>query len=381
MIPKSDKNVILHLANDYTGSKVYANLIKSLDLLGVHQIIYTPIRSQKFVHKNKLSFQTENSKIIYSCILNTKDRILFKQKISKILDDTAQKIDFNSIKLTHAHTWFSDGGVAYELYKKYNIPYIVTVRNTDLNLFYKYVFFLRTYGLEILKHAQKIIFISPVYKKRFVEKNEILERLKTVENKLEVINNGIDEFWIKNTAERKKSTNQPIELLYVGNFSPNKNVFRLLQSVDLLNRNGVKYKLKIVGDGGSQINKILKYINNKEYFTYLGKITDKEELKKVFADADIFTMPSKTETFGLVYIEALSQGIPVLFTKNEGIDGCYENIGEAVYHTQTEEISFAIEKISKQYQSYQFDPSLIVQNHNWMNIAERYLSLYNALCK
>src|SRR5690606_32772754 len=65
-------------------------------------------------------------------------------------------IDFSEIKMIHAHTWYSDGGVAYLLSKKYNIPYITAVRNTDLNVHYKYLLHHRKFGKEILKNANKV---------------------------------------------------------------------------------------------------------------------------------------------------------------------------------------------------------------------------------
>ena len=59
----------------------------------------------------------------------------------------------------------------------------------------------------------------------------------------------------------------------------------------------------------------------KEYMTYYGEITDKKTLKNLYRENDMFVMPSKNETFGLVYIEALLQGLPILYAKNEGIEG------------------------------------------------------------
>src|SRR5699024_9974529 len=50
-----------------------------------------------------------------------------------------------------------------------------------------------------------------------------------------------------------------------------------------------------------------------------------------YASHDIFAMTSYNETFGLVYIEALSQGVPILLTKGEGVDGYFEK--EDVYET------------------------------------------------
>lgn len=61
---------ILHISNDYTGSKVYKNLFSELDRQDLIQTIYTPIRSKSQVGLNAIEFQNINSKIIYSPILN-----------------------------------------------------------------------------------------------------------------------------------------------------------------------------------------------------------------------------------------------------------------------------------------------------------------------
>lgn len=50
----------------------------------------------------------------------------------------------------------------------------------------------------------------------------------------------------------------------------------------------------------------------------------KKQLREAFSISDIFVMPSKPETFGLVYVEALSQGLPILYAKGEGFDGYFD---------------------------------------------------------
>lgn len=140
---------ILHLSNDYSGSTVYMNLISSLDNLDISQTIYNPIRDVQLVGKNKVILKNKDSSIIYSPILNyTTDRLFFKSKIKKIVKDVITQIELSSVDCIHAHTWYSDGAVAYELSKRLDIPYIVTIRNTDLNLFYKYMLHLRPYALK-----------------------------------------------------------------------------------------------------------------------------------------------------------------------------------------------------------------------------------------
>src|SRR5690606_16220352 len=133
------KEIIFHITNDYSGSTVYKNLVGELDKLGLRQIVYTPVKEKSSITKNKIDFESEDSEIIYSHILNkTTDRVFYKRKIKKILRDIELKVDLTKVSFIHAHTWYSDGGIAYLLSKKYNIPYIVGVRNTDLNIHYKY---------------------------------------------------------------------------------------------------------------------------------------------------------------------------------------------------------------------------------------------------
>src|SRR5690606_21930327 len=136
----------------------------------------------------------KESRIIYSKIINKHlDRIFYKNKISKITLDIEEKIGLSGIDLVHAHTWYSDGGVALMLYKKFKIPFIVAIRSTDLNFFYKYYLHLRGWGNEILTNCTKVIFISACYKKSF----ERFQRNRWV-NKLQLIPNGIEDIWLDN---------------------------------------------------------------------------------------------------------------------------------------------------------------------------------------
>jgi glycosyltransferase involved in cell wall biosynthesis len=60
----------------------------------------------------------------------------------------------------------------------------------------------------------------------------------------------------------------------------------------------------------------------------------KEKLLNNYRNSDIFIMPSYNETFGLVYIEAMSQGLPIIYTQNEGVDGYFKE-GSVGYSVKT----------------------------------------------
>jgi glycosyltransferase involved in cell wall biosynthesis len=367
---------ILHISNDYTGSKVYMNLVSELDNLSLQQTVYTPIRESAKIGKNLVAFKTGSSNIAYSDILNYHiDRILYRRKIKKVLRDIESKIDFSSIDVIHAHTWYSDGGVAYLLHKKYNIPYVITIRNSDLNVFQKYLIHERTFGMNILKNAQNIILISASYKERVLNERSLLSIKSNIQDKLMIIPNGVDKYWIDNAVYSKKNINAcKIECLYVGRFTKGKNVDLLQYAIKELNNESLNIHLHLVGGGGKDHEKVLKIVSeNQDIMTFYGQIRDKNILKEYYSKADIFTMPSSYETFGLVYVEAMLQGLPILYTHNEGIDGFYdEKIGEKVFSIKVSEIKNKILSLVNNYNEYTIPTNSLIENHDWSKIALRY---------
>src|SRR5690606_19135661 len=85
--------------------------------------------------------------------------------------------------------------------------------------------------------------------------------------------------------------------------------------VELSIKNNIECELHIVGEGGTQTEMILENIKAyPDLFKYHGRIAQKEELIRIYRDCHLFVMPSRNETFGLVYVEAMLQGLPILYT-------------------------------------------------------------------
>lgn len=99
--------------------------------------------------------------------------------------------------------------------------------------------------------------------------------------------------------ECKKLESIPPIFLYVGRVAVEKNIEAFLQ----LDLPGSKW---VAGDGPSMASLRAKYPE----VNYLG-VLDQKELAEVYASASVFVFPSKTDTFGLVLLEALACGLPV----------------------------------------------------------------------
>ena len=92
----------------------------------------------------------------------------------------------------------------------------------------------------------------------------------------------------------------------------------------------------------------------------------------------IFAMPSFNETFGLVYIEALNQNLPILYTKSEGIYKYFEegHFGIGVEPSNIASIKrFDLLLIIINLQDNLEDKSFL-DDFNWDNIGKVYEKLY-----
>lgn len=384
------KDTILHITNSYGGTSVYYNLYYNLDKLGVKQKIFVPLnaRNKNRVGNQPIDFKSEESEIIYSTALADYHRFFYLLKVKTVFDSLEKSIvDFSKIKLTHASAFCSDGAVAYKLWKKYNIPYLVAVRNTDVNAYYKKLVWHRPFFHKILTNAAKIVFISPSYRERFL--NESLpEKFKNnLVSKAETITNGVDDVFIKNIT-CKTNNLTPVKVVYAGGVQKNKNIHSVVTAIDNLRKQGYNITYTVVGRGlknrrytKKYLELISKYDKSYKWMTVLPS-QDKLSLQKMYAEHDIFVMPSFRETFGLSYLEALTQGLPVIYSQGEGFDGVFRNgeVGYAVDPSNIDDISRKILLIIQNYDQLKNRISkLSFNDFDWENIAQKYRSAYMSI--
>ncbi|RIU94752.1 glycosyltransferase family 4 protein [Oceanobacillus picturae] len=372
---------ILHICSGYPDTKLYQNLLLELDNKNVEQLMYVPYNTNNIKNRRILD-NANHIDYMFSAPYKKLDRLVYYSKIHKIFRDVRQKTKLNEIDVIHAHFLFSNGGVAYKIKKKFGIDYVVAVRNTDVNYFFKYGLHVRNYGVQILKNAKKIVFISPAYKDYVIGKY-IPEHLREmISNKSYVIPNGIDNFWLENIFSDKKIQNDSanIKLVSVGELNKNKNVESSIKTVSLLKKKGYKVSLDIVGKGPleEELKDLIRSTNNQNDIKIHGYIEDKRKLLQIYRESNVFLMPSLLETFGLVYIEAMTQGLPVIYSRGQGIDGYFSEgqVGKSVFPLNVKDIADNIEIImSSQHDMYERTIQE-VNNFSWSKIADKYLALY-----
>ncbi len=370
---------ILHISNDFSNTKVHANLYKQLDKLGVEQTVFNPIRVEKRNTIGRNEYDAENTRFVYADVVKPYHRYVYHIKRRAVYHSLKKKVNLKDIDMVHAATLFSDGGVAYKIYKKYHIPYMVAARGTDINGFLNKLPNTWVAGRKILCNAKVIFFISKALMDKFANHKVIQPILHEIKDKMMLVPNGIEDYFINHVNHAPRTGHK---VLYVGDFSPNKNVVRLCDAViQLRKEKGFgDTVLTIVGGGKTEGNAVQTMINSHpECIRYLGPIYDKDKLCEIYRSHSVFAMPSFSETFGLVYIEALSQNLPVVYTRGQGIDGLFdETVGIGVNPMSVEEIRNAIKTILEFPHRFS-NKSVDFEMFRWNKVAGKYMSFYRQI--
>ena len=369
----------LHLCNDFVGSKVYKNLYHALSQSGeIQQTVFTPIRENAQKEQAELLADKLNIKSIPFVKIHSAHRLFFRLKIYKLYKHLHTYLLKNNFDIVNATTLYSDGALALKIYEEFQVPYLVTIRGTDVNLFLKYRPDLNPLLKKILTHAKHIIFISEAHRKIFYRETKKLHLYHVIHKKTIVIPNGIDTFWLENITHKKALKKDRFNILYIGKLNANKNVIKLINAVKKLHHRLPFIKLNIIGSGGDQQQKILEKSKDLDFVNYHGPIFEIHELRQHFMQNDLFAMVSKSETFGLVYVEALSQGLPVIFSKDQGIDGTFSShIGYPAVPTSVDSISQALESAYDNYEHFELE-NINFERFQWLNIGQHYLELFRS---
>lgn len=363
---------ICHICPSFD-NKLYQNFFDAQQASGHNLRVF-------FYHRNDEQYPQLSQKYLDDIKAFTKyDKYVYLLKVHKILKKYKEVYANIAFDVNHAHTLFTSGYVAYKEKKRIGTPYIVAVRGTDVNLYFKKRILLRGLGEKILLNSDAIVFLSKSHM------NEVLDNYisggnkETIRNKAIVIPNGIDDFWLDNPYSKELSSNTEIKLIYYGDINKNKNIETIIAVVRKLNESAdIRADLTLIGK--IRDKRYVQIVNSNDHVVYL-EFSPKEKLREYLRQSDVFIMPSISETFGLAYVEAMSQGVPVLYTIGQGFDEQFPE-GHVGFHVEPRNVEDIICKIKNVYQNYNSISktcSYEAQNFSWEKITEKYHQLYDSV--
>ena len=347
---------------------LYRNLFSHLSSFEISSDVFVPV---KYGYSKS---STECNVKVIECF-NSFDRFSFFSKQKKTINAIKKNYNLSIYNLIHAHTLFSTGYSAYKINLETGIDYLVAVRNTDVNLFFERFPWFRKIGVRIMKNSKFIIFLSEGYKNKVISDYVPKQFQDEFIKKSVVIPNGIDDFYIANTFKEKHMLHDPLKIIHVGDIDKNKNVTSTLSAIDILKDEGINVEYILIGD--IKDNEVGNNVKSKAYTKCLGR-KNQSEIITYLRDSDIMVMPSHHETFGIVYGEAISQGVHVIYTKDQGFDGQFKNgtVGFAVNDKDPGNIAESIKNIIANYETLSSNCINNSIKFDWNLIAMKYLELY-----
>lgn len=251
---------------------------------------------------------------------------------SKLVD----VVKYEKLDLLHVHYAIPHASAAYMgkqilASQGIQIPYITTLHGTDITLVGKDPSFEPVITFAI-NESDAVTSVSHSLKQ------DTYKNFPKVLKPIQVIPNFVclDEYDASSHVNHKElyAPNGERLLIHISNFRKVKRVDDVVKIFEKVNKE-IPSKLILVGDGPERgnIDRLSRELKLCDDIKVLGKIVNPEE---VLMDADLFLLPSETESFGLAALEAMACSVPVISTNSGGIpevnvngfSGYMSNVGD-----------------------------------------------------
>jgi len=317
---------------DTGGMSVYINQIAiGLGKLGIEVDIYTRIHEDE---KNIIEQLAYNVRIIHIEAGLSKTS---KHQLPQYLDSFLQGIREFSRKnaltydLIQSHYWLS-AIPSTTLAKEWNIPHVTTFHTlAEIKRRIRIGEFepeLRIHSEHWITHSIDKIIVSSEH-----EKISLRNLYQVQKERVEVIPPGVklDMFCPSNKLISRAQLGLKDDhiMLFVGRMEPIKGLELILYTMANLNE-GTKTRLLVIGGNDSQdqeierLKRLSQILNINKQVSFIGRV-DHHLLPTYYQAADVTVIPSYYESFGLVALESMACGTPVIASRVGGLPGIVKN--------------------------------------------------------
>lgn len=325
MVEECSMESYIYICNNFTGNKIHSEMILSLSEKHNDKMhyVFVPCSSEAVVGNNRI--KADNVFIEYICVNKYLRFFPFIKSLIVLFFILRRarlfKINWkNSVALSY--TFWSDGVLCLYLYLIFGTSFSTFVRVTDISIFFKYGYHLRILFYFIANKSQYIYFPSIALK----EEAGQYRFLKNNSGKSFFLPNPLNNYWVDNIYEFDNLSKSNKKILFVGSFDSNKNILAVFKSVSILYKYRKDFKVEFIGGDEKDFKRICKIDVIPKWISISNKI-QKEELLLKYRSANILLVPSFLETFGMVYLEAISQGCIAVCSNNQGVDGLFKDEG------------------------------------------------------
>ena len=377
------------------GMSVYIReLARHLGMFGHRVDIYTKLNGSK---QNQISRLYDNVRLIHLSAGNNGH--VHKLALYYYLSDFLRALEgFKNQEglhydLIHSHYWLS-GRLGSWVQDRWNIPHIVmfhtlgTVKNSfgladaepDLRI---------ATEKKLARTCQRIL--APTDR----EKENLLKHCQAPAEKIGVVPCGVNLDLFRpmdKTAARQRLGLDEDEsiVLYVGRFDPIKGIDRLLEAMAYL-KHLKRTRLVIIGGDGSgtpeyqHLQQLSAKFGIQESVHFAGRV-EQDQLPPYYCAADLLVVPSYYESFGLVGLESLACGTPVVATRVGAMEEIIEDgkTGHVVADLTPRRLADSIAKIISNSAVSLLSVHAIrtsVRKYGWPNVAAAVFNEYDHMLR
>jgi len=282
-------------------------------------------------------------------------------------------------EIVHAHTSFLDGSAGRLISKKLHIPFIITEHTGPFSLLTKHPV-VRYFTRKALISSKKVILVSRSLKE---EVDDCIG--KSQADKSVILANGVDIGTF--TPGHQDLDAIPIRLIYIGALDDNKNVALLFRAFSKLKGHYHDIMLTLVGDDAQSdykmyLDSIVEDNQLVDCVKFVGQKCRKE-CAELLSSSHILIVPSRSETFSCVVIEAFSCGKPVVATRCGGPESLitHDYLGELCLNDDVDDMVRCLRNVIDRIDG--FEPAQIrqyaVENFSYESITKDLVGIYREL--
>ena len=200
-----------------------------------------------------------------------------------------------------------------------------------------------SYNIKYSKKADNLLVLTEGMKRHFVNAGYDAKKCAVMENMIDLGDMPAP----KNLAKKWQKHNPPT-IGFMGRLAPEKGAEQLLQAIALLKQKNKVLNLRIGGAGVEEkgLHGLAEKLQISEQIQFCEWITQEKKIE-FFASIDVLCVPSNSETFGLVVLEAWKNSVPVIAAKTGGLAEIIENGKTGLHYPKGGVVALAenIEKI------------------------------------
>lgn len=267
-------------------------------------------------------------------------------------------------QLVHGHKLAIDGTLGAALAKQAQVPYFLSIRGgTDVRIL-RHKLGLRMHWKRVLEEAEHIFWVSAWAQDPITEL--LKASINNATNKSSLLPNLCEMKQLSHLHAPKKAAN----FVTVFRFEQyeRKGIMPLLEAIAKLIAYYPSIKLDVYGSGPENKMKIVRdkisALSLDKHVTIKGRI-DNKVLQEKLTEYSAFLLPSQNESFGMVFVEALFSGLPILYHANTGIDGYLEGVdaGVKVYNQNVDELVNKVESLILQHDLFHARINRALETH------------------